>query len=144
MARRSRLMKHLKKPLRDSDRGATPLPCKLPQWNCINCGDRFADEVTEEHWGDQSFVYCNQCGYRSVSRIQFNYKRPTPAPRPKRYCYFIKAKDGDIHKPLDKYSRCAEIFLALRIGYFKEAWRLMCGKRSNYIWEGNENNPFPF
>ena len=111
------------------------------KWECINCEVELKQhEVTEEFFGDQSFRYCNRCGFRSVSRVYEPLAPRAAVPRPKRFCLFIKPKDD---YP-EKYTRCEEFFLALRIGYFKEAWRMLCGKRSSYFWEGTENSPFPF
>ena len=42
------------------------------------------------------------------------------------------------------YTQYQKVVLALRIGYYKEAFRLICGKPSNYIWEGCEDNPLPY
>ena len=42
------------------------------------------------------------------------------------------------------YNRFQKVWLALRIGYIKEASRLILGKSDNYIWEGTERNPMPF
>ena len=113
------------------------------KWECVHCGELEKDEVTEEHYGDQSFNYCNRCGYRSVSRIRPKIQLPEPS-RPKRFCFFIKPKDGDIQKPFEKYTRFEEFCLALRIGYFRTALRIATGKPSNYIFEGLEDNPMPF
>ena len=117
---------------------AFPKPVRRKVWECLHCGELEAGAVTEELYGDQSCTYCNLCGGSSVSRI-----RPKPAPplpRPKRFCLFIKAKDN---LP-EYYTRLEKILLALRIGYYQEAWRLIRGKGSNYIFEGLEDNPMPF
>ena len=118
----------------------------LPKkWDCVHCGKLDKDEVTEESYGDQSQVYCNRCGFRSVSRIRPKIQLPEPA-RPKRFCFFIKPQWGYDSRVgfSEKYTRFEEICLAIRIGYFKEAIRLLIGKRSSYIWEGIEDNPMPF
>ena len=114
------------------------------KWECVNCGKLTQAEVTEEFIGDLAWRYCNHC-----SELVDRYYEPcveskTEPPRPKRFCFFIKEIDGDIHKPFRKYTRFQEFCLALRIGYFREAWRLLRGKPSRYIWEGEENNPMPF
>ena len=113
------------------------------KWDCFNCGELKRDEATEEFYGDQSQVVCNTC-YEVVQKIDVEIPKPKPEPRPEKFCFFIKAKDGDIQKPLVKYTRLEEFCLALRIGYFKEAIRLLRGKQSRYIWEGLEDNPMPF
>ena len=79
-----------------------------------------------------------------VANYNLKTEKQVTIERPKRFCFFIKAIDGDIHKPFVKYKRYEEFFLALRIGYFKEAYRIATGKPSNYIWEGLEDNPMPF
>ena len=114
----------------------------MRRWHCINCGHLGKGEVTEEFYGDQSFTYCNRCdGKVTYDPLIIVLPKPT---RPKRFCFFIRPKDSDIQKPFEKYTRREEFFLAIRVGYFREAWRLLRGKPSNYIWEGLENNPMPF
>ena len=103
------------------------------KWECVECGELEKREVTEELHGDQSFNYCNRCGFRSVSRIRPRIQLAAP-PRPKRFCFFIKPKDGDIYKPFVQYTRIEQFCLAVRIGYFREAFRLAIGKPSRYIW----------
>ena len=113
----------------------------MKRWECINCDVELENhEVTEAFYGDESFVCCNRCGMRSVSRLQPVIEMPPPPPRPKRFCFFIKPKD----EHPEYYTPFEEFFLALRIGYFKTAWRLLRGKPSNYIFEGLEDNPMPF
>ena len=110
------------------------------RYECFNCETELEkDEVTEELYGDMSWTYCNRCG-RKVTRIEPEYQPPPPPPRPKRFCFFIKPKD----EYPESYTRFEEFFLALRIGYYKEAWRLLRGKPRRYIFEGIENNPMPF
>lgn len=58
--------------------------------------------------------------------------------RKKYFCFFIKPRK------YSSYTRFEQFFLALRIGYFKEAWRLVRGKESGYVWEEWENMPIPF
>ena len=109
------------------------------KYNCINCGDIDKRSVAEELYGDRSWTYCDTC-YEGVDPVYEPQPPRAAIQRPKRFCFFIKPKDD--HP--EKYTRFEEFFLALRIGYFKEAIRLLCGKRSNYIWEGLEQNPMPF
>ena len=114
------------------------------KWECVHCGELEKGEVTEELIGDQSFNYCNRCGGGYVSRI---YEPVTqPEIRTKPFCFFIKPKWGYHSKYgfSEQYTRFEEICLALRIGYFREAVRLLLGKTSNYIWEGTEENPMPW
>ena len=121
--------------------------CETPhlpkKWDCFNCGELTKADVTEEFYGDQSQVYCNKC-FGNVSRIY----EPVVLPeiRTKRFCFFIKPQWGYDSRVgfSEKYNHFEEICLAIRIGYFKEAWRLICGKQSSYIWEGLENHPMPF
>ena len=119
-----------------------PIVLRKARWNCIQCGEIDKEKVTDELYGDLSHRYCNICG-ADVRYEEPIIHVPRP-PRPKRFCFFIKRIDGDIHKPFRKYTRFQEFCLALRIGYFKEAWSLLRGKRGNYIWEGEENNPMPW
>ena len=123
---------------------ATVLPTdKYPSpklWECINCGELDKSEVAEELYGDQSWISCDACGSKPY-RIRYENQLPAPRVlRPRRFCFFIKPKDE--HPAY--YTRLERFFLALRIGYYKEAWQLLRGKPSNYIWEGMENNPMPF
>ena len=113
------------------------------KFDCMNCGKLTQAEVTEELIGDLAWTYCNHC-HELVDRVYEPRPVNTEPPRSKRFCFFIKEIDGDIHKPFRKYTRFQEFFLALRIGYFREAWRLLRGKPSRYIWEGMENCPMPF
>lgn len=111
----------------------------MKRWECVHCGELEKDEVTEEFYGDQSFAYCNRC-YEGVSRVYVPSPPRAEVPRPKCFCFFIQPKD----EYPEKYTRLEEFFLALRIGYYKTAWRLLIGKPCRYGFEGNENNPFPF
>ena len=79
-----------------------------------------------------------------VANYNLKTEKQEALQRPKHFCLFIKQIDGDIHKPFRKYTRFQEFCLALRIGYYKEAWRLLRGRQSRYIWEGLEDNPMPF
>ena len=114
------------------------------KWECVNCGELKKGEVTEELYGDQSFNYCNRCGYRSVSRIIPQTELPPLRTKP--FCFFIKPQWGYDSRFgfSENYTRFEQFCLAVRIGYFKEAWRLAIGKPSHYIWEGIEDNPMPF
>ena len=58
--------------------------------------------------------------------------------RRKYFCFFIKPRE------YSSYTRFEKIMLCLRIGYFKEAIRLIRGKYSHYLWETHEDNPMPF
>ena len=112
----------------------------MKRYECFHCEMKLEPhEVSEEFYGDMSYLYCNRCGCEAT-RIHRRPPTPIVKARPKRFCFFIKPKD----EYPEFYTRFEEFFLALRIGYYKEAWRLLIGKQRRYFFEEIEDNPMPF
>ena len=78
---------------------------------------------------------------RNIQKMRRMMQERAKGNKPKtRFCLFIKRKR--FHS--GSYNRFEIVCLAIRIGYWKEALRVACGRPSKYLWEEYEDKPLPY